>query len=480
MARRDRALSILAEVFGYAAFRDGQKRAVDAVLRGDDARGATAHRRRQIAVLPGPGRRAFPPTSGYRGRRRDELPTLNEQSLNEAAGIGGDMSVMTPIGPIRNAAGNFIGHTLVPQGGAVDFSGDDRDGDGTADNDTGIARDINFLDGTTKSPGQTLRGHEDWKNLRFYFWESPAFADGVRSDQDPELDLDTDLLLATAGVGAGSLAFKHEMRKLNESSGDVTVTVVRSAGLEGTVTVDYAVTGGTATVGADYTAANGTLTFAENEYIKTFSISLVDDLLAETDETIVLALSNATGGAAAGDIPQTTLRILDDDGPGIIQFEHAFFNAREDAGEARITLSRTQGSSGDVTVQFATSGGTATPDVDYQPIVQVVSFADGEFEKTVTVPIIADREADPSEGIILELSQASNGATLGALSHSVLTIQDTEPIEFQFDQAAYQVNETDGQVTVTVQRLGNVDRQGSVDVRSAGFTAGGGKRLWTR
>ena len=60
-----------------------------------------------------------------------------------------------------------------------------------------------------------------------------------------------------------------------------------------TVTVDWAVTGGTATADEDYTAAGGTLTFAPGETTKTVSIPLLDDATYEGDETLTLQLSNA-------------------------------------------------------------------------------------------------------------------------------------------------------------------------------------------
>ena len=83
------------------------------------------------------------------------------------------------------------------------------------------------------------------------------------------------------------------------------VTLNRAAA--GTVTVDYASADGTATAGADYTAASGTLTFAPGETEKTVSVTVLDDAHDDTEETLTLTLSNATGarirdGEATGTI----------------------------------------------------------------------------------------------------------------------------------------------------------------------------------
>ena len=58
-----------------------------------------------------------------------------------------------------------------------------------------------------------------------------------------------------------------------------------------TVTVDYSVTGGTATgTGTDYTLASGTLTFNAGTTSQNIDVTVVNDLLNETNETIIVTL----------------------------------------------------------------------------------------------------------------------------------------------------------------------------------------------
>ena len=67
------------------------------------------------------------------------------------------------------------------------------------------------------------------------------------------------------------------------------------------MTVNYGVTGGTATGGGvDYTISGTQLTFDPGQTSKNVPITVVDDTLDEPDETIVVTLSspiNATLGA---------------------------------------------------------------------------------------------------------------------------------------------------------------------------------------
>ena len=69
-----------------------------------------------------------------------------------------------------------------------------------------------------------------------------------------------------------------------------TITVTRTGGSDGRVTVNYATSNGTAETG-DYTAASGTLTFEDGETSRTFTVSTLEDGDAD-DETVSLTLSS--------------------------------------------------------------------------------------------------------------------------------------------------------------------------------------------
>ncbi|MDE2732240.1 MAG: hypothetical protein OXI38_12685, partial [Bacteroidota bacterium] len=78
--------------------------------------------------------------------------------------------------------------------------------------------------------------------------------------------------------------------------------------VSGTVMVDYATSDGTAVAGQDYIAVSGTLTFAPGERLKSISVTVLDDVIDEGEETLVLLLANATGA-----------RIADAEGVGTIK-----------------------------------------------------------------------------------------------------------------------------------------------------------------
>ncbi|MFH0909528.1 MAG: Calx-beta domain-containing protein, partial [bacterium] len=112
----------------------------------------------------------------------------------------------------------------------------------------------------------------------------------------------------------GDIAFDSACYTNGEAGGPALITVRRVGNTNRIVTVDFATSNGTATAGNDYVATSGTLTFAVGDTVKSFDVQVLNDALAEGNETVNLALSNPTGGGALGDPLAATLTIVDDDG----------------------------------------------------------------------------------------------------------------------------------------------------------------------
>ena len=99
-----------------------------------------------------------------------------------------------------------------------------------------------------------------------------------------------------------------------ENPSPVNLAVSLSAAAGNEVTIDYVVTGGTATGGGtDYTLASGTLTFAAGETTKNIAISVANDQDYEGDETIIVTLSNVSANATLGANAVHTYTIEDND-----------------------------------------------------------------------------------------------------------------------------------------------------------------------
>ena len=90
-----------------------------------------------------------------------------------------------------------------------------------------------------------------------------------------------------------------------------------------------------------------------------------------------------------------------------------------------VTLSRA--ASGTVEVAYATADGTATAGEDYTRSGGTLSFAPGETEKTVSVPVLDDAIDEGEETFTLRLSGAS-GAVI-ADGEAIGTIENSDPLQ---------------------------------------------------
>ena len=121
---------------------------------------------------------------------------------------------------------------------------------------------------------------------------------------------------ATATPSAAVLQFQGQNADgsftVTEGPTSVTITVTRTGDTTGAAAVDYTAMSGSASERSDFETAIGTLRFAPGETSKTFTIAIIDDGFAETDETINLSLGNVTG-AVLGALGNTSLTIQDND-----------------------------------------------------------------------------------------------------------------------------------------------------------------------
>ncbi|MEW6730990.1 MAG: Calx-beta domain-containing protein [Acidobacteriota bacterium] len=279
----------------------------------------------------------------------------------------------------------------------------------------------------------------------------------------------------TPAPATPSIQFSAATYSVNETGGSATITVVRTGSTSSTVTVDYATSDGTATAGADYTATTGTLSFGSGETTKTFNVPVLADLLAEPNETVNLALSNPTGGATLGTPSTAVLTIVNVAAAGTLQFSAATYSVMENGGSATITVNRINGSDGIVSVNYATSNGTATAGADYTATSGTLTFLNGETTKTFSVPVLADFIAEPDETVNLSLSNPTGGATLGTPSTAVLTIVNVAAAgTLQFSAATYSVMENGGSATITVTRTNGSEGTVTVDYATSDGTATAG------
>ncbi len=112
--------------------------------------------------------------------------------------------------------------------------------------------------------------------------------------------------------------------------------------------------------------------------------------------------------------------------PVEIKFSSSAYRAWENAGVATVTVELSRPSVETVTVDLATTSGTATPRVDYEPVVTTLVFTPSRTSVNGPIRIFTDTIAESPETVVLTLSRPVN-AVLGQPNPATLTIVDICP-----------------------------------------------------
>ena len=113
-----------------------------------------------------------------------------------------------------------------------------------------------------------------------------------------------------------NISFTSSSASGSESTSPYNITLTLSSAAGSDVVVDYAVSGGTATGGGvDYTLASGQATITAGNTTTVIPLSITNDNDVESDETVIVSISNPTN-ALLGSTTSFTYTIQDDDTSG--------------------------------------------------------------------------------------------------------------------------------------------------------------------
>ena len=231
----------------------------------------------------------------------------------------------------------------------------------------------------------------------------------------------------------------------NEEDTDPTLDfVVRLVGTlpgsSGKVAVSYEALSGTATVGRDFWPPSDAAPFklTNSSRQKTISVPIIDDRVEDSGEWMKLVVTRAyltyqTIGELGSTIDHSGLLATQSPGIGTI------YNSEEEPSELSVAdaeatkeddatldfvVTLDPAAAETVTVDYATSDGTATAGSDYTATSGTLTFDAGDASKTISVPIIDDTVDDGGETLTLTLTNASGADIAGA--EATGTIQNNE------------------------------------------------------
>ena len=311
--------------------------------------------------------------------------------------------------------------------------------------------------------------------------DSPATAALLNSPGDTDLDALVELptfdansltLNFTTGVGTRSVLFDFIFgtEEFNEFVGTI-FNDAFAAYLDG-VQVSFDINGRPITVNNNFFRINNINATLDIEYdgltprirthaplnpaIANHTLKFVIADTGDTDYDSGVFIGRLQGSTVAIAAPVTDLP-----NPGVLAFSAPTFSVDETGGTATVLVSRLNGTSGQVTVNYTVTDGTATNLLDYTGTPGTLVFADGQTSQSISIPIVDDLLPEGDETVIVTLSNAID-AGLGSPSSAELTILDNE-LAITFVPPQYTVSETAGVATLFVTRSGDLSGPASVD-----------------
>jgi uncharacterized delta-60 repeat protein len=289
------------------------------------------------------------------------------------------------------------------------------------------------------------------------------------------------LTIVDNSVAAGIFGFSVTNFFVNENATNAVILVTRTNGSTGPVSVQYLTTPGTALPGAtnDYIAVTGTLHFNSGDTSKTFTVPIVNNNIVRPDRSLLLSLTNITGGGVIGSNANAVLTIINDNFVnGMLSFSNAAYTVQQNAGSATISVIRLGGSQGVETVNFLTSNGSAANGQDYVATNGVLTWNSGDTTaKTFNVNILNDGVVNSNITVKLALTNATlngqaNTNILQPPTNAVLTIINNDFYGSPtLSASSYIVDENAGQAVITVNRLGGSSQTITVNYATSNGTA---------
>ena len=251
----------------------------------------------------------------------------------------------------------------------------------------------------------------------------------------------------------GSVHFSMSSINVIEDIGALTVTVQRTGGSTGDLTVEYATVDGTTIAGQDYTASSGTLTFTTGETSKTIQISIANDAATEPDEIFAVVLHNASNLedlSAPNPLfitvqDSTTVPVLSINEVSVVEGNpgtatEAVFTIRLSAATGRVVSGRFFVAGFANFVNFAAFGGStcSTQGVDFERRSGDFSFNPGATTFTVPVKICGDTSAELDEIFFFTLTDPTGTEVISRVTN---TIVDDDILELVLEESGQVPNQ---------------------------------------
>ncbi|MEM6998893.1 MAG: Calx-beta domain-containing protein, partial [Pseudomonadota bacterium] len=240
---------------------------------------------------------------------------------------------------------------------------------------------------------------------------------------------------------------------VNEGAGTATLTVTASNTTVGNITFSYNANDNSAVDTEDYTDVSSTGAIIAGSTTTSIVVSITNDVLDEANEDFNVLISGAstTGGVTIAD-NTGVITIVDNDATPEICID-ASTSVNEATANAVISISINAVSGQNVSVNYATSNGTANAGSDYTSTSGTATITAGNLSTNISIPIINDTDDELNQTFTVSLSSPTN-ATIGSGCSNTTTIVDNDDPPANCQNITVQLDAT-GNVSITEDAVDN-------------------------
>ncbi|MFC2087749.1 Calx-beta domain-containing protein, partial [Bacteroidota bacterium] len=285
----------------------------------------------------------------------------------------------------------------------------------------------------------------------------------------------TDGSVISIGIVRPVISFADTLSNGLESVSPATIPVELNYATTFDVTVKYTVTGGTASgSGTDYAIGDSILTISAGNTSSTISITVTDDVIVESDETIQLKLSNPSTEATLGIDTIHVYTINDDDNTRKIGFINTSSAVLEDSTPVTLTVEITEIDGGSHTSAEYTVAGTASGGgVDYTLADGTVTVFAGDSTGTIDIVMVDDNIDEDIETVVVTLSNPTNANLDTNIVYTDSILDNDDPPTVQFSAAIGNGSEAFDSTLIYINLSNQSGKTITVDYAVTGGTATG-------
>ncbi len=266
------------------------------------------------------------------------------------------------------------------------------------------------------------------------------------------------LVINSALTGPGFISFSQTNYIVSEAVSNAVITIIRTNGDYNNVTVDVTTSAGTAVPGVNYSNVTTTVFIPSDTNSATFNIPILQLTNAQPNTTVILTLSNPTGGATLTSPTQAVMTIIND--IPAFEFGNSSYFTTEANGSATLSILRVGPTNGTATISYTTysppgaseTNGYAVPNVDYVPTSGTIVFPPGVMLQTIPVTILQTTNVSSVLTFQVLLQNPSAGTQVGVPGVATVGIIG-DVTGFSFATNSYFVGENGSNVIINVSRF---------------------------